>query len=114
MSRSELLIKFAEVGAQGNQPVPEEMVAVIAAETRAKHHHFFVGRRHCNGDGPAYCGPYRSDCCILKFGLWGWCPMGRIDCYFRPRHVGGASCHIGAFEPLSVLEDTRGVTFCHV
>ena len=44
MSRSDLLIKLAEAGARGNQPMLEETVAAIAAEARAKQHHVFADR----------------------------------------------------------------------
>jgi hypothetical protein len=44
MSRSDLLLKLAEAGAQGNHPLLEQTVAALAAEARAKQHHLFADR----------------------------------------------------------------------
>lgn len=44
MSRSDLLLKLAEAGAQGNQPLLEETLEALAAEARARNHHNFADR----------------------------------------------------------------------
>ena len=44
MSRSDLLLKLAEAGTQGNQPLLEETIAAMAAEARARHHNNIADR----------------------------------------------------------------------
>lgn len=44
MSRSDLLFKLAEAGAQGNQPLLEETLTAMAADARARQHHNVADR----------------------------------------------------------------------